>query len=240
MASGEELCYKGWQHQFGIDVEKDFGKAFEYYKQAADLDNGEGLFWTGFCYNWGIGVNKDDKEAFKHYLRSAETGYYNGIYKTAICFKFGIGIEEDKDKHKEWFNKDSLKQVRFYAERDSEAKCEICNNFKTGLSWCITCYPDMTIQSWTSRDKKIDDLLKFFQLRTCTRCYLVKWIPFEKLVNIEKIGEGGFGSVFSAIMWNNDLCEHVALKTIQNFKEVSLFNSILNSILQMCLCLILY
>ncbi|CAG8638020.1 26042_t:CDS:2, partial [Gigaspora rosea] len=80
MASGEELCYKGWQHQFGIDVEKDFGKAFEYYKQAADLDNGEGLFWTGFCYNWGI--------------------------------------EEDKDKHKEWFNKDSLKQVRFYAERD--------------------------------------------------------------------------------------------------------------------------
>ncbi|RIB24968.1 hypothetical protein C2G38_2167206 [Gigaspora rosea] len=28
----------------------------------------------------------------------------------------------------------------------------------------------------------------------------VKWIPFNRLENVQKIGEGGFGSVFSA-MW---------------------------------------
>ena len=61
---------------------------------------------------------------------------------------------------------------------------------------------------------------------------MIEWIPFDRLNNIKKIGEGGFGSVFSAT-WldgirkiNNykrarEQSSVVALKTLSSSKENS-------------------
>ncbi|RIB10574.1 hypothetical protein C2G38_2205712 [Gigaspora rosea] len=65
-------------------------------------------------------------------------------------------------------------------------------------AWCQTCDPDITIQGWTSGNKKIDDCMKAIQLRTYSYEGIIEWISFDRLVNIKKIGEGGFGSTFSA------------------------------------------
>lgn len=112
----KNLCYEGWQYQYGSGVKKDLSEA------ADDYGNGEGLFWTGFCYNWGIGIEKDEQKAFTYYLKSAEAGYPNGIYKTSICYKFGIGVKANEDKHMEWYNKDFLKLTYYYVNRTEKNK----------------------------------------------------------------------------------------------------------------------
>lgn len=56
----------------------------------------------------------------------------------------------------------------------------------------------MVIQGWTSGNKEIDDCIKEFQLRAFSYELMIEWIPFNRLSNIKIIGQGGFGSVFSA------------------------------------------
>ncbi|KAF0533323.1 hypothetical protein F8M41_010687 [Gigaspora margarita] len=52
----QELCVQGWKYQFGINVEIDLARAFDYYKQASDLDDGEGSFQVAEFYHLGIYV----------------------------------------------------------------------------------------------------------------------------------------------------------------------------------------
>ncbi|RIB02817.1 kinase-like domain-containing protein [Gigaspora rosea] len=58
------------------------------------------------------------------------------------------------------------------------------------------------IQGWTSGNKDIDNYIKGFQLAATEYENVIEWIPFDKLDNFQKIGEGGFGSVYSAI-WSS-------------------------------------
>ncbi|RIB11398.1 kinase-like domain-containing protein [Gigaspora rosea] len=76
-------------------------------------------------------------------------------------------------------------------------KCAHCEENNTNEAWCLACDPDIATR-WTSRNKNIDDCMKAFQLRTFAYGYLIEWIPFNKLVDIIKIGEGGFGSIYKA------------------------------------------
>ncbi|KAF0534301.1 HCP-like protein [Gigaspora margarita] len=79
MSSDKELCILGWKYQFGIDVEKDLEKAFDFYKQAADLGDAEGMFQIAEFYHLGIHVKKDRNKAFECFQKSASTGFEMGI-----------------------------------------------------------------------------------------------------------------------------------------------------------------
>ncbi|RIB29769.1 kinase-like domain-containing protein [Gigaspora rosea] len=120
-------------------------------------------------------------------------------------------------------------------------KCAYCNEDNTSEAWCQTCDPDMTIRGWTSGNRDIDICMKEFQLRVNDYEHMIEWIPFDRLDNIKKIGEGGFGTVFSErwldgirkvkkIKNDNDeheyvksreQCSTVALKTLSSSKENS-------------------
>ncbi|RIB17340.1 kinase-like domain-containing protein [Gigaspora rosea] len=76
--------------------------------------------------------------------------------------------------------------------------CANCNRYNTSEAWCQTCDPQKTTQGWTSGNKEVDDCIKEFQLNIMKYTNVVEWIPFNRLENFQKIGEGGFGSVFSA------------------------------------------
>ena len=54
--------------------------------------------------------------------------------------------------------------------------------------------------SWTSGNKFIDNFIWEAQLSSSYEMY-PEWIPYISFTQIEKIGEGGFGTVFSAL-WN--------------------------------------
>ncbi|RIB23032.1 kinase-like domain-containing protein [Gigaspora rosea] len=77
-------------------------------------------------------------------------------------------------------------------------KCANCNRYNTNLAWCQSCDPQKTTQEWTSGNKDVDNCIKEFQLKSTSYEDVIDWIPFNRLNNVQKIGEGGFGSVFSA------------------------------------------
>ena len=47
---------------------------------------------------------------------------------------------------------------------------------------------------------------------------MIEWISFDRLVNIKKIGEGGFGSIFSAT-WLDGIREIKEIEKIDNDED---------------------
>ncbi|RIB23529.1 kinase-like domain-containing protein [Gigaspora rosea] len=66
------------------------------------------------------------------------------------------------------------------------------------------CDPEIMIRKWTCGNKNVDHCIKEFQLRTTRFENAIEWIPFDKLSITDKIGEGGFGCVYSAT-WSDGI-----------------------------------
>ncbi len=93
----------------------------------------------------------------------------------------------------------------------------------------------MLAQSWTSSgDEKLDEIIRNTQLEAkgFDSCYYIEWIPYDYLKNIEKIGEGGFATVYLGkwscgprFVSNNKRYYfgggHVALKKLENSQNIS-------------------
>ncbi|CAG8550457.1 3240_t:CDS:2, partial [Acaulospora colombiana] len=102
--------------------------------------------------------------------------------------------------------------------------------FRNEELWC-KCDTRRLTRGWTSNHVGIDEFIK--ETQRSTRNWMdpyLEWIPYEKLDNIKKIGEGGFSEVYSAewgdiekrISWppkNKSL--PVALKKLRGSKEMS-------------------
>ena len=93
----------------------------------------------------------------------------------------------------------------------------------------------MLAQSWTSSgDEKLDEIIRNTQLEAkgFDSRYYIEWIPYDDLKNIEKIGKGGFATVYKG-RWSNgprfvsynkrhyDKNGLVALKKLENSQNVS-------------------
>ena len=93
----------------------------------------------------------------------------------------------------------------------------------------------MLAQSWTSSgDEKLDEIIRNTQLEAkgFDSRYYIEWIPYDDLKNIEKIGKGGFATVYLG-RWSNgprfvsgnkrhyNKNGHVALKKLENSQNVS-------------------
>ncbi|RIB24790.1 kinase-like domain-containing protein [Gigaspora rosea] len=154
-----------------------------------DDQKSEEILWLGYRYEHGIGigVELDKHKAFTHYLKSAVAGNSMGIFKVAICYRYRVGVEKNEVKFYDW--------IKIWFDY---GKCAHCNEDNTNEAWCQTCDPDIAIQGWTSGNKVIDNSIKRFQLRIFEYERMIEWIPFDRLDNIKKIVEGGYGSVFSA------------------------------------------
>src|SRR6185369_16478655 len=93
------------------------------------------------------------------------------------------------------------KYINYLYKREQKfGKCQTCNRYNTHWAWCQSCDPDLLTKGWTSGNKTLDELIKSTQLKATeydNYCYL-QWIPYNDLTNIEKIGEGGFSTVYKA------------------------------------------
>ncbi|CAB4387299.1 unnamed protein product [Rhizophagus irregularis] len=80
----------------------------------------------------------------------------------------------------------------------TEKKCSECDNPSKGKSnLCLIC---------TTRhiQVKIDEFIKYTQTSAHKVEQAVQWVDWKELSDIEKIGEGGFGSVYSSC-WSKDI-----------------------------------
>ena len=113
--------------------------------------------------------------------------------------------------------------------------CFTCIRYNTNYQWCKSCDPELLAQSWTSSgDEKLDEIIRNTQLEAkgFDSHYYIEWIPYDDLKNIEKIGKGGFATVYKG-RWSNGprFVSHnkryyyknglVALKKLENSQNVS-------------------
>ena len=109
---------------------------------------------------------------------------FTDSYQTDLDNFFNIIDSEYSDKRREEYD-----------------KCPTCNRYNTAYSWCQTCDTQLLTQGWTSGSKTIDELIKNTQLKATeyVNFYYLQWIPYDELKDTEKIGEGGFSTIYKAI-----------------------------------------
>ncbi|RIB25859.1 kinase-like domain-containing protein [Gigaspora rosea] len=120
-------------------------------------------------------------------------------------------------------------------------KCYMCekNLFELGFEhYCPYCQSEVfkeKFNDWTSGNEKIDNIIRNSQLYAEDDGLAMEWVPFTKFTNIEKIKDGGFGSVYKAkrkdggsfVCWNLETKVakrsyrniNVALKSCRDFSN---------------------
>src|SRR2546423_9279043 len=91
-----------------------------------------------------------------------------------------------------------------YCRKPSYGTCSTCKRYNTYFSWCRSCDPTLLTKGWTSGIEIIDELIKSTQLETTkydNNNYL-EWIPYKDLKDFEKIGQGGFATIYRATWLN--------------------------------------
>ena len=91
-----------------------------------------------------------------------------------------------------------------YIRKEKYGKCPTCNRCNTNHSWCQLCDPKLLTEGWTSGNETLDELIKSTQLKA-TKYWddgCLRWIPYNDLRYIGKIGECSFATLYRAI-WSN-------------------------------------
>lgn len=102
----EALIYKGFCYHDGMNgVKKDYEKALEYWRKAADLGNSEAQYLVGCYYLYGEGGTRDYKKSFEWVRKSAEGGYPMGQCLLGMFYQHGMGVSVDLERAKYWYKK---------------------------------------------------------------------------------------------------------------------------------------
>ena len=117
--------------------------------------------------------------------------------------------------------------------KEDYGECPTCYRYNTHWTWCQSCDPKLLTEGWTSGNETLDKLIKSTQLKATKYHYSnhLQWIPYDDLTNIEKIGEGGFATIYKAT-WLNGVKNtdgnkriikdrDVALKKLHNSQNIS-------------------
>ena len=62
----------GDAYYYGHEVERDFGKALEWFKKSAAKGNADALFAVGYMLDYGEGTEEDNSTALKWYTQAAQ------------------------------------------------------------------------------------------------------------------------------------------------------------------------
>lgn len=95
----------GGYYQYGVKVEADLEKSFEWYLQSAENGDAEAMVNLGYLYGNGIGTEEDLTKAFEWNLKAAELGNESGMFNVGKKYELGIGVAVDKEQAKYWLEK---------------------------------------------------------------------------------------------------------------------------------------
>jgi len=84
---------------------KDFAKAMQWYRQAADQGVQEAQNSIGKLYLNGWGVTQDYGAAMQWFRRAADQGYTAAHYNIGLLYERGWGVERDYGEAMRWFRK---------------------------------------------------------------------------------------------------------------------------------------
>ena len=109
MAQGQENAVRLYQqakkYEKGKGVDKNDEKAFELYRQAAELGLDSAQNMMGVCYDKGNGVFADKGKAFYWFQKAANQGYSPAQVNLGVCYETGKSVPIDEQKAVEWYQK---------------------------------------------------------------------------------------------------------------------------------------
>jgi len=92
----------------GLNVDKDYSKAMEWYQKAADKGYNPGLHKIGEMYYYGHGVHQDHKKAFEFFKKASEATENpsgDAMKRLSDCYRFGFGTTKNLGKAEFWLKK---------------------------------------------------------------------------------------------------------------------------------------
>ena len=93
------------KYENGHGVKKNFAKALELYRGAAEAGYPLAQSTLGYMYLYGDGVNQDFKQAMEWNQKAAEAGDSYGQLNLGVMFDAGTGVPKDKEKANAWYRK---------------------------------------------------------------------------------------------------------------------------------------
>uniref|UniRef100_U9U5T0 Protein kinase domain-containing protein n=1 Tax=Rhizophagus irregularis (strain DAOM 181602 / DAOM 197198 / MUCL 43194) TaxID=747089 RepID=U9U5T0_RHIID len=128
------------------------------------------------------------------YLDNSQNINYTFLNKIAYSINESYGISQNPNTKDFIF----VLQPRYYCENCGE---KYNNKFEVDNKSCASCQTN-------HENQKINDLIQEMKLsidhNSNTFNMIFEWIPYDQFSNIEKIGKGGFSTVYSAI-WEDGL-----------------------------------
>ena len=85
-----------------------------------------------------------------------------------------------------------------YGEPRECDKCQTTRYSDKYCEGCISLHLQSLFNTWTSRNKIIDDFIHKCQIQSSLPNHILEWIPFEEFENVEKLTEGGFSTIYTA------------------------------------------
>ncbi len=84
---------------------KDYAKAFESYKLAAQKGDPNAMADLGLLYEKGLGTKQDYAEAFKWFTRGARKGDAEAQNNLGYLYLNGLGVPKDASLALQWFQR---------------------------------------------------------------------------------------------------------------------------------------
>lgn len=91
--------YLGWTYM----NKKDYSRAYDLYKRAADAGYSGALNHLGHLYEKGYGVDRDLTKAFEYYMEAAKKGNKYGLYNVGRMYEYGLGVNQNYEKSFDYY-----------------------------------------------------------------------------------------------------------------------------------------
>lgn len=93
---GKMFCY-------GLGMEQDYEKAFEWFERSAKQKNKFAQFSLANLYYYGSGIEKDLSQAFLWYQRASSQGQPYAAYSIAQMYRYGEYVTKDNDTAQRYY-----------------------------------------------------------------------------------------------------------------------------------------
>ena len=96
----------GQCYAYGIGVDKDNKKRFEYYSLSAEQGNSLAMVSLGYSHQEALETTENKIKALEWYEKSAKAGDSMAIHNVGFYYHRGWGgLNKDLNKAKEWYRK---------------------------------------------------------------------------------------------------------------------------------------
>ncbi|RIB16832.1 hypothetical protein C2G38_2038257 [Gigaspora rosea] len=171
----KQLFTLGYNYQFGIGVEKDEKKAFEYYMQAAELGDSSAMQNVSL---YGTGVEINYQKSFEYCKRSADLGNAYGMCSVGNRYKQGQGVAQDQNKAFEYYEKSAnigIKEAMYNVARCYRNGIGTKRDIQSANYWFTKC------KSLLKTNKSPDHINPELKRILDDERFKLSWIDYKEL-----------------------------------------------------------